>query len=56
MHLTPVQRIVYIIALVLALTGLLSTLGVIAPLEPFAFWLAFVAWMLVTAGRLAEHV
>ena len=39
---------------VLALTGLLATLGIIAPLEPFAFWLAFVAWMLVAVGCLAE--
>ena len=55
MHLAPARRAVFIIVLALAFTGLLATLGVIVALEPFAFWLAFIAWLLMAVGCVTER-
>lgn len=55
MHLAPARRAIFLIALALALTGVLSTLGVIRVLEPFAFWLAFLAWLLLAISGVTEQ-
>jgi hypothetical protein len=55
MHLAPARRAMLFIALTLAIIGLLATLGVIGLLEPYAFWLAFLAWLLVTITCVSEQ-
>jgi hypothetical protein len=56
MHLAPVRRAIFLVALALAITGMLAMLGVIGLLEPYAFWFAFLAWLLVAICCLGEHL
>ena len=50
MKLNPLTQVVFWIAVVLAVAGLLGQLGV-AALNPFAFWLVLIGY-LVLAGSL----
>jgi hypothetical protein len=51
MKLNPPTQAIFWIAVVLALAGLLGQIGVIAALNPFAFWLILIGY-LVLAGSL----
>lgn len=56
MPVSPPRRAVFMIALALALTGLLAALGIVRPLEAYAFWMVFVAWLLLAIGCATEHL
>ncbi len=55
MRLTPPKKVVFIIALVLAVVALLATLlptvVVLSAIAPYAFWVALAAWALLAAGN-----
>jgi hypothetical protein len=53
MKLNPPKKITFYVALVLALFGLISKLFISA-LDPFAFWIVLVAFVLLALGNFVE--
>lgn len=52
MQLTPPTKMVFYIALILAVAGLLGALGVVSALGgTIAFWLAFAGYVLLALGN-----
>jgi hypothetical protein len=54
MKLTPPKMITFWIAIVLALLGLLSHIGILAVLPIAAFWLLFIGFVLLVLGLLVK--
>ena len=54
MKLTPPTQLVFWIAVVLALAGFLGQIGIIAALNPFAFWLIFIGYVVLAVSLLIK--
>ena len=54
MKLTPPKVITFWISVALVVIGLLLQFGIIACLTPFAFWFAFVGFVLLALGLLLK--
>ena len=54
MKLTPPTQIVFWIAVALAVLGLLGQIGVVAALNPFAFWLIFIGYVVLAVSLLIK--
>ena len=50
MKLSAPTNVTFLVALILAVLGLLAQLGLLAFLAPYAFWLVFVAAVLLLLG------
>jgi hypothetical protein len=50
MKLNPPTQVVFWIAVVLAVAGLLGQIGVIAAFNPFAFWLILIGYVVLAAS------
>ena len=51
MRLTPPKKIVFIIALILAVLAVVSVFVAIPFVSTYSFWVAFAAWALLAAGN-----
>lgn len=56
MKLNRPKNITFIIAVVVALLGIIGQLGSIPGLSGFAFWLVVIAFILLAAGNLLEGI
>ena len=56
MKLTPPKQITWFVALALAVLGLLGYAKIIAPLTPYAFWLALAAAALLLIATLVKDL
>ena len=54
MKLTPPTTVVFWIAVALAVLGLLGQIGVVAALNPFAFWLIFIGYVVLAVSLLIK--
>jgi hypothetical protein len=54
MKLTPPKMITFWIAIVLALLGLLSQIGILAVIPIAGFWLLFIGFVLLVLGLLIK--
>ncbi len=52
MKLSAPSQIVWIIALILGIVGILASMGVIAALATYAFWLVVAGWALLLIATL----
>ncbi len=51
MRLTPPTKNVFYVSVLLAVLGILGFLGVVDALSGYAFWLAFVGYVLLALGN-----
>lgn len=54
MKLSPPKQITFIIAVVLALIGLVASFGVIPGFGGYAFWLVLVGFIVLAVGNMME--
>ena len=54
LKLSPPSQIVWIIALILGLVGILASMGVIAALATYAFWLVVAGWALLLIATIVR--
>jgi hypothetical protein len=54
MRLNPPTQVVFWIAVALALLGLLGQMGIIAALNPFAFWLILVGYLVLAVSLILK--
>jgi 4-hydroxybenzoate polyprenyltransferase len=56
MRLSRPKNVTWWIAVILGALGLLGKLGVVAVLDPYAFWLVFVAFALLVLATLLKDL
>ncbi len=56
MKLSAPKFVTFVIALVLAVDGLLAHLGIIAALAQYAFWLVLAGFVLLAPGRSSDDL
>ena len=56
MKLSAPSQIVWVIALILGIVGVLATLGVLPTLAAYAFWLVVVGWALLLIATLMRNM
>lgn len=54
MKLTPPKQVTFWISVILAALGLLGSIGMLAPMAAYSFWLVFFGWALLALALLVK--
>ncbi len=56
MKLSAPSQVMWIIALILGILGILASMGVVAALATYAFWLVVAGWALLLSATLMRNM
>ena len=56
MKLSAPSQVFWVIAVILGILGVLASMGVVAPLAAYAFWLVVAGWALLVIATLMRNM